>query len=215
MSELVDAQQWLALGTPAISDSNGRQGVLAARIHPQTGSHLVGRAYCARVVAGDSGSLHQALQDILPGSILVVDAGGFTDRAVWGEVLTVAAQRRGVVGAVIDGAIRDVAAIRRRGFPIFSTAVSPAGPHKASGGSWGGEVSCGGVVIRTGDLIVGDEDGIVAVPWEARESVAAAAQATLAREEQLMAQITDGLNTAEYFGLGRSARSSTQEGDAG
>jgi regulator of RNase E activity RraA len=203
MSDDIDATEWLRFGTSAIADSNGRQGVLSSRIQPRTHPQLVGRAFCARVVVGDSGSLHQALQEIPSGAVLVVDAGGFADRAVWGEVLTVVAQHRGVLGAVIDGAVRDVAAMRNRGFPIFSAAVSPAGPHKAGGGSWGGDVSCGGVIVRTGDLIVCDEDGIVAFPWEERKRISAAASATLAREEQLMAQIADGLNTAEYFGMGR------------
>ncbi|WP_458114367.1 4-hydroxy-4-methyl-2-oxoglutarate aldolase [Arthrobacter sp. R1-13] len=201
MSEGTMAEEWLAFGTPAISDSNGRQGVLSSRIRPQTVSGLVGRAFCVRVVVGDSGSLHQALEVVPSGSVLVVDAGGFADRAVWGEVLTVAAQHRGVVGAVIDGAVRDVAAIRRRGFPVYSAAISAAGPHKACGGTWGAGVSCGGVSVNTGDLVVADEDGVVVVPWELRETVAASTRATLKREQSLMAQILDGLSTAEFFGL--------------
>ena len=205
MSEDTQPEEWLAFGTSAISDSNGRQGVLASRIRPQTGSSLVGRAFCVRVVVGDSGSLHQALEVIPSGSVLVVDAGGFQDRAVWGEVLTAAAQHRGVAGAVIDGAIRDVAAIRRRGFPIYSAAISAAGPHKAGGGEWGAGVSCGGVRVDTGDLIVADEDGVVVVPWNSRETIAAAARATIRREEKLIGQISAGLSTAEYFGLGRQS----------
>lgn len=203
MSLSTDLEEWLAFGTSVISDSNGRQGVLSSRIRPQTGTRLVGRAFCVRVVVGDSASLHQALEVVRPGSVLVVDAGGFADRAVWGEVLTAAAQHRGVVGAVIDGAIRDVAAIRRRGFPIYSTAISAAGPHKASGGEWGASVSCGGVSVNTGDLVVADEDGVVVVPWESREDIAAAARATMRREEKLIAQIAAGLSTSEFFGLTR------------
>lgn len=203
MNLRTEPEDWLAFGTSVISDSNGRQGVLSSRIRPQTGTSLVGRAFCVRVVVGDSASLHQALEVIPPGSVLVVDAGGFADRAVWGEVLTAAAQHRGVVGAVIDGAIRDVAAIRRRGFPIYSISISAAGPHKASGGEWGASVSCGGVNVNTGDLIVADEDGVVVVPWESREVVAVAARATMRREEKLIAQIAAGLSTAEYFGVMR------------
>lgn len=205
----IDLQEWIGFGTPAISDSNGRQGVMASRLRPRTGDELVGRAFCVRVVVGDSGSLHQALEWAPDGSVLVVDAGGHPDRAVWGEVLTVAAQKRGVIGAVIDGAIRDVAAIRRRQFTIFSTAVSAAGPHKAAGGSWGGSVSCGGVIVATGDLVVADEDGVVVVPWEDRHAVAHGARVTLEKEASLMAKIADGLSTAEYFGLGDSGRTSS------
>ncbi len=207
----LELREWLDFGTPAISDSNDRQGVMASRLRPRTGDQLVGRAFCVRVVVGDSGSLHQALEAAPEGSVLVVDAGGYPDRAVWGEVLTVVAQRHGVIGAVIDGAIRDVAAIRRRGFTIFSAAISAAGPHKAAGGTWGGSVSCGGVIVATGDLVVADEDGVVVVPWESRDAVAQGAKAVLEKEVSLMAKIADGLSTAEYFGLGESGRKSSEE----
>lgn len=203
LSELteVERHEWAALPTTAISDAMGRHHVFAARLRPRTGVGLVGRAYCVRVVAGDSGSLHLALEEAPAGSVLVIDAGGFCDRAVWGEVLTAAAQMRGVIGAVIDGAIRDVEGIRRRNFPIYSAAVTPAGPHKAGGGSWGGTVSCGGVPVVTGDLIVADEDGIVAVPWEGRERILLEAGAIVAREDDLMKQVAEGISTARYLGL--------------
>jgi 4-hydroxy-4-methyl-2-oxoglutarate aldolase len=204
MSELTEAErgEWAALPTTAISDAMGRRHVFAARLRPRTGAGLIGRAYCVRVVAGDSGSLHLALEDVPAGSVLVVDAGGFRDRAVWGEVLTAAAQGHGVIGAVIDGAIRDVEGIRRRNFPIYSAAITPAGPHKAGGGSWGGTVSCGGVPVATGDLIVADEDGVVAVPWEGRKRVRLEAGAILVREDHLMKQVDDnGISTARYLGL--------------
>lgn len=209
MSELANAElteaewrAWATLPTTAISDALGRHQVFAARLRPRTGAGLIGRAYCVRVVAGDSASLHLALDETPVGSVLVVDAGGFCDRAVWGEVLTAAAQRRGVIGAVIDGAIRDVDGIRRRTFPIYSAAVTPAGPHKAGGGSWGGTVSCGGVPVATGDLIVADEDGIVAVPWTGRERVRVEAGAIVVREDQLMKQVDEeGISTASYLGL--------------
>jgi 4-hydroxy-4-methyl-2-oxoglutarate aldolase len=203
MRHLTEAEkrEWAALPTTAISDAMGRHHVFSARLRPRTGAGVVGRAYCVRVVAGDSGSLHVALESAPDGAVLVVDAGGFADRAVWGEVLTAAAQQRGVVGAVIDGAIRDVEGIRRRNFPIYSAAVTPAGPHKAGGGSWGGTVSCGGVPVATGDVIVADEDGIVAVPWDDRDRVIREARAVVARDDDLMSRVTEGVSTAKYLGL--------------
>lgn len=196
-----EKREWAELPTTAISDAMGRHNVFDARLRPRTGAGLVGRAYCVRVVVGDSGSLHLALESAPDGAVLVVDAGGFTDRAVWGEVLTAAAQSKGVVGAVIDGAIRDVEGIRRRNFPIYSAAVTLAGPHKAGGGSWGGTVSCGGVPVATGDLIVADEDGIVAVPWADKDHILVAARAVVAGEVELMRQVSEGVSTAQYLGL--------------
>lgn len=203
VTTLTDAEQreWAALPTTAISDAMGRQRVFAATLRPRTTDGLVGRAYCVRVIAGDSHSLHLALEYAPVGSVLVVDAGGFCDRAVWGEVLTASAQLRGVVGAVIDGAIRDVEGIRKRNFPIYSAAVTPAGPHKAGGGTWGETVSCGGVPVATGDLIVADEDGIVAVPWEGRETIMTETKAVLERENELMLRIGEGMSSARCLGL--------------
>lgn len=202
---------WRELGTATVSDCVGRHGVLAARIRPRTGVGFVGRAHCVRVVVGDSGTLHQALEEVVPGAVLMIDAGGFEDRAVWGEVLSVAAVERGVVAVVIDGAIRDVAAIRDLGLPVYSSAVSSAGPHKAAGGMSGGAISCGGVVVTTGDLVLGDEDGIVVVPWAQRHAVAAEARSVVAREAELIARIRAGASTAEYFGLSRSTSTETGE----
>jgi 4-hydroxy-4-methyl-2-oxoglutarate aldolase len=203
MRHLTEAEkrEWAELPTTAVSDAMGRHHVFNARLRPRTGVGLVGRAYCVRVMVGDSGSLHLALESAPHGSVLVVDAGGFIDRAVWGEVLTAAAQSRGVVGAVIDGAIRDVEGIRRRNFPIYSAAVTPAGPHKAGGGSWGGTVSCGGVPVATGDVILADEDGIVAVPWDDKDRVLLEARAVVARDDDLMRQVSEGVSTAKYLGL--------------
>ena len=196
-----DLTSWRAFGTATVSDSVGRQGALAARIRPRTGTGFVGRAHCVRVVVGDSGTLHRALEEVTAGAVLMIDAGGFEDRAVWGEVLSVAAMERGVVAVVVDGAIRDVAAIRKRGLPVYSSAVCPAGPHKAAGGTSGRTISCGGVVVATGDLVLGDEDGVVVVPWEQRREVAEAAQRVVDREVDLVARIQTGASTAEYFGL--------------
>lgn len=192
---------WRGLPTTAIADALGRFQVLSSRLRPQTGTGIVAPAYCVRVVVGDSASLHLALESVPVGSVLVVDAGGFGDRAVWGEVLTAAAQQRGVVGAIIDGAIRDVAGIRARQFPIYCAAISSAGPHKAGGGSWGGTVSCGGVTVNTGDLVVADEDGIVVVPWDGRDVVAAAARGILAKEDELIRKLGEGRSSAEQLGL--------------
>jgi Demethylmenaquinone methyltransferase len=202
---------WRAFGTATVSDSLGRQGALAARIRPRTVTGFVGRAHCVRVVVGDSGTLHRALEEVTAGSVLMIDAGGFEDRAVWGEVLSVAAMERGVVAVVVDGAIRDVAAIRERGLPVYSSAICPAGPHKAAGGTSGGTISCGGVVVATGDLVLGDEDGVVVVPWAQRHEVAEAAQRVVEREIELVARIRTGASTAEYFGLSETKNTGTGE----
>lgn len=192
---------WAEWGSAMISDCNGRQGVLAGRIGAVSGERMVGRAFPVQVMPGDSATCHQALDHVPTGAILVIDAGGVTDRAVWGEVLTVAAQQRGVRGLVVDGAVRDIAAIRRRGFPVFAAAICPAGPHKAGGGRWGTTISCAGAVVTDGDLIVADADGVVAVPWDRHEQVAVAVAVKIEQENNLVRHLENGGSSADYLGL--------------
>ncbi|HEY8450797.1 MAG: hypothetical protein FWJ70_08410 [Micromonosporaceae bacterium] len=192
--------QWRRHATATIADCLGRHNVVSSRVRLLSGDGLVGRAFCVRVMPGDSRSLHEALDHVPPGRVLVVDAGGYADRAVWGEILTVAAQVRGVVGLVLDGATRDLAAIRARGFPLYAVATTPAGPHKSGGGQWGGTVSCGGAVVATGDLVVGDRDGVVVVPWARRAEVLAATRERAARERRWLKDIEAGRPSSELFG---------------
>lgn len=203
MDELTEEERasWQRLGTAPISDCAARFGVLSSRIRRLSGDGVLGRAFCVRIMPGDSASLHLALDHVPPDRILVVDAGGHPDRAVWGEVLTVAAQRRAVRGLVVDGAVRDIAAIRRRAFPVYGVGTCPAGPHKSGGGQWGGSVSCGGAVVNDGDLIVGDEDGVVAVAWARRHDVLAEAQQRVAREDRWLSELESGRRSAELLGL--------------
>ncbi|MPZ63318.1 MAG: RraA family protein [Propionibacteriales bacterium] len=203
MAELMpeELDGWRQLPTATIADCLGRHNVVAARLRPVSGDGVLGVALGVRVMPGDSGSLHQALNHVPPGRVLVVDAGGYADRAVWGEVLTVAAQARQVRGLVLDGAVRDIAAIRRRAFPVYAVALSPAGPHKSGGGEWGGTVACGGAVVPTGDLVVGDGDGVVVVPWSRRLAVLAEARDRMATERRWLAEIAAGRASSDVVGL--------------
>lgn len=196
-----EREAWAALPVATIGDSLGRRGLMSSRIALRSGPGVVGRAFTVAVFPGDSASLHLALREVLPGAVLVVDAGGFADRAVWGEILTVAAQERGVVGAVIDGAVRDIVGIQELGFPLYCAGVSPAGPHKSAGGSWGQRISCGGAAVETGDLIVGDADGVAVVPWSSAGEVLAATRAAVEREQRIVERIRAGESSAELLGL--------------
>lgn len=204
-AELTSAEgaQWRELAVSAIADCLGRRNVLAARLRPLSGDGLVGRAFCVQVMPGDSATLHLALDHVPAGSILVVDAGGYPDRAVWGEVLTAAAEYRGVAGLVLDGAVRDLAPIRARQFPLYALGTSPAGPHKAGGGSWGGTISCGGAVVETGDLMVADADGVVRIPWDRRHEVMAHARKRMTQEQHWLAELRAGRRSAQLLGLDR------------
>ncbi len=152
--------RWRDIPASILSDSVGRFGAMAGAMRSLTGQRVVGPAFPVRTMPGDSRTLHVSLLSAPPGSVLVVDAGGLVDRAVWGEVLTHSARAAHVIGAVIDGAVRDIAGIRAMNFPLFALGTAPAGPHKAGGGTIGEPISCGGVVVAPGDLVIGDDDGV-------------------------------------------------------
>ena len=185
-----------------LGDAMNRAGIMAAAIKPvAAGTRLAGQARTVSSMAGDNGIIHAAIPLLRDGEVLVVDAARVDDVAVWGEIMTRAAMRRGVAGLVLDGAVRDVAAIRELGFPVYCRAVVPRGPHQGFGGTIDAPVACGGVSVSPGDLIVGDDDGIAVVPMAKVETVLAAAQAAEAREAETIAKIEGGLTSAEILGI--------------
>lgn len=202
MSSGSETSDWSRIPAALASDVSGRSGAMSGAIRALSGDRLVGRAHTLRVVAGDNRSIHFALATTEPGSVLVVDAGGYADRAVWGGVLTEAAMLRGIAGLVLDGAIRDLAEIRERGFPVFARGTSPAGPHKSGGGTARGIVSCGGVAVAQGDLIVADLDGVTVVPQARISATLDAAKKRHSLERSWVDRIRAGEDSAAVLGLG-------------
>jgi regulator of RNase E activity RraA len=185
-----------------LGDAMNRAGIMAAAIKPiAPGTRLAGQARTVTSMAGDNGIIHAAIPLMRPGEVLVVDAARVDDVAVWGEIMTRSAVRRGIAGLVLDGAIRDVAAVREIGFPVYCRAVVPRGPHKGFGGTIDAPVACGGVPVAPGDLIVGDDDGIAVVPLAEVDAVLAAAHTAQAREAETIAKIEGGKTSAEILGI--------------
>lgn len=201
MSSAFDASRWEGLSTTLISDALDRFQVMDAAIRRLSGGRLFGPAYPVRSMVGENSVIHRAVARAPAGSVLVVDAEGYADRAVWGDVLTAAALARGIVGGVIDGAVRDSEAIRERGFPLFARGVAAAGPHKGWRGVIGEPIQCGGVVVAPGDLIVGDADGVVVVPADLAEGTLEAATAAREREAEWMRRIAGGETSVTVLGL--------------
>jgi len=159
-------------GLPAsnISDNMNRMpGTAGLNPYHRPGVQLRGTAFTVRVRSGDNLMIHRALQLAKPGDVLVIDGEGCTDRALIGEIMKNVAQMRGIVGAVIDGAIRDVASFRKGDFACYARGVCHRGPYKDGPGEINVPVTVGGMRVNPGDLIVGDDDGVVAIaPGEAR-----------------------------------------------
>ncbi|MBB5784413.1 RraA family protein [Nonomuraea jabiensis] len=181
-----------ALPTANIGDAMDRLGVLDSRIRPiWPGARVAGRAFTIWTRSGDNALIHQALDVVEPGDVIVVNGGGDESRALIGELIGQRAKNKGVAGFVIDGAVRDAGGLGEMGMPVFARAVTPAGPYKNGPGHLGRTVAVGGVAIAPGDLILGDADGVVVVPLADAERVAQAAEAVFVTEEGKRAAILE------------------------
>jgi 4-hydroxy-4-methyl-2-oxoglutarate aldolase len=190
------------LGAATIHEAQGKAGALSHEVKPLDPTRRVaGRALTVLTRPGDNRALHLALLEAQPGDVLVVDAFGWKEAGVWGDVLTAAAQHRDLAGVVVNGAVRDADTIIELGFPVFAKALSIKGTAKDDAGIIGESVTIDGVTIRTGDLIVGDRDGVVAVPQDRIEEVLAAAQAREDKESGWVEQIAQGALTVDLLGL--------------
>lgn len=191
-----DPGPWEAIATGALSDAIGRTGAMDGGIRRLCGGHLAGPAHTIGTGAGDSSTVHRGLEDAADGSVVVVDAQGGVTRAVWGSVLTIAAMERGVVGAVIDGAVRDLQEIEALGFTLYARGTCPGGPHKGFRGSIGIPVQCGGVVVEPGSIVVGDADGVTVVPASEAEAALIGVERVLRRERDWIDRIRAGESSA-------------------
>lgn len=153
---------------------------------------VVGRALTVKTRPGDNQIVHKAADLAEPGDFMVIDAGAVTDRAIIGEIWCRYAASRGVVGVALDGAVRDVHVLRALDMPVFARAVTHQGPFKVGSGEIRGPVAIGGTVVRNGDYVIGDADGVVVVSAARATDVLVAAQARLAKEELMLRDIAAG-----------------------
>ncbi len=178
----------------ALSD-NMHRNIGTAGLHPYhrpVAQTMAGTAVTARSRGGDNLTYLRALEFCRPGDVLVIDAGGDLNNAVVGGILSFYAASIGVVGVVIDGAIRDVAEIREREFPVYARGVTHRGPYKDGPGEINVPVSVGGMVVNPGDILVGDQDGLLAIPQESVEQLIEKARAHLAAEAQTIRAMKEG-----------------------
>ena len=194
--------EWREIPAAVVSDMMNRSQVMGARIKPAApGMKLCGQARTVTCMSGDNSAPHRLIGMCRKGEIMVIDARGSENVAIWGGIMTEAAIARGIGGIVVDGAIRDVAEIRARGFAAFSSAVVPAGPHKNFGGTIDGTVAVGDCPVNPGDLIIGDDDGVSVVPLAWADKMLVAAQQKIKDEADLIKKIHEGANQADLLGL--------------
>jgi regulator of RNase E activity RraA len=188
-----------ALPVANVSDVMSRMTAGGPRLRPMhSGGGLAGPALTVKTRPGDNLVIHKAIALAKPGDIIVVDGGGDLTNALIGELMLAQMVRRGLGGIVLNGAIRDSAAIRAQGFPVFAAGVTHRGPYKDGPGEINVPVAIDGMVIEPGDLILGDDDGLLSVPFDAVETVHAAATQKAAAEARQMASIEAGAHDAAW-----------------
>lgn len=195
-------EQARKLGTSTLFEASG---LSTSAVDPAIrtvwpGASVAGPAFPLECSPGDNLSIHIAMEQVPRGSVLVISTGGFV-AGYWGEVLTVAAEAAGVVGLVIDGGVRDIAALTARRFPVFTRGISMRGTIKASTPSVGQPVSFAGTPVVVGDLVVADDDGVLVIPVAHVEATLAQGQARADKEAHMMDALRAGRSTLELMGL--------------
>lgn len=164
-------QKFAGIPSSNIGDLLGRLSCMRPEIAPFNDKPLLGVAFTVKAPAGDNLVLHRALDLAKPGDIIVVDGEGCTNRALMGEMMLNYAEKRGIGGFVIDGVVRDGNALRNASIPFYATGLTPQGPYKNGPGEINVPIACGGQVVFPGDILVGDEDGIVVIRAEWAEEL--------------------------------------------
>jgi 4-hydroxy-4-methyl-2-oxoglutarate aldolase len=190
--------------TPVLSDAMGRYGAMSHQIKPVSRDfRMAGPAYTVKSYVKDNLMVHYALDNAMAGDILVVDSGGYSEGALWGELASIMARKKGLGGIVLDAGARDTQKIIEIGFPVFSRSVIPAGTLKDSPGSVNVPVHCGGIAVNPGDIVVGDADGVVVIPMDGAGTVLEKAGEIIKKEKEVMERMSKGETLFDILGLGR------------
>lgn len=173
-----------------LADVAGRRGALSGRIAPLAPSmRFAGPAITVEVRPGDNLMIHAAMAIARPGDVLVIDGKGDLSSALMGEIMSQQCVALGVVGVVIDGAVRDSEAIRELGFPMYAAGLNPNGPTKSVSGRLNHPISIGGVSVNPGDLVVGDADGVTVIERDKAAAMLPLAAEKVATENKRIADI--------------------------
>jgi 4-hydroxy-4-methyl-2-oxoglutarate aldolase len=185
-----------------LHEALGKRGAFQHDVRPAwAGAKILGRALTVKSMPGDNLMLHVAVSIAQPGDVLVVTCEGFLECGIWGEIITVAAQERGIRGLVTDGAVRDTEQIARLGFPVFSRGLSIKGTTKRQKGELNKPIVIAGQLVNPGDIIVADNDGVVAVPAAELDAAIAKAREIQTREAGIMARLKKGELTLDLLGF--------------
>jgi 4-hydroxy-4-methyl-2-oxoglutarate aldolase len=195
---LVDAFRTAATGW--VADANGRRGALSWHIRPLTRAvRFCGVALTVRTRARDNLAPYAAIGFAKPGDVLVVAADGYEESSVAGDILLGMARNAGIVALVTDGMARDVDGLNEVGIPVFARGLTPNAPHRDGPGTIGEPITLGGAIVHPGDIVVGDENGVVVVAREAAPDVAKGLADIAAKEAKMDAWVRDGVSVPPWM----------------
>ncbi|HSS66388.1 MAG TPA: RraA family protein [Gammaproteobacteria bacterium] len=197
-----ELELWSHIPTSIISDELNRTGTLHSEVRPlQTDVGLAGQALTVQCMVGDNAPIHYAMTVAWPGCVMLVDGRGHKDTALFGEILGEAALARGVIAVIIDGAVRDSAELRSSDLYVYTRGIVPNGPHKGFGGAINVPIQCAGVNVSPGDLVVGDDDGVVVITPQSMKGLRSRCDARIASEADRIERIKAGATTVELLGF--------------
>ncbi len=201
--------RWAGVPSSVAADVLAGLTVLDAAIRPlkplPSGKRLVGLATTALCEGTDYGAVHHAIAVAQAGDVIVVEAGGRSNPAIIGELLSGSARLKGVRGLVVNGAVRDVSTLREwDDFPVFARHVTPRGPSSYDRGTVNDTIAMGGVKVAPGDIVLGDDDGVVIVPREEAAAKIEAALARVAAEAGWEKELMSGRSTLDVFAIPRA-----------
>jgi RraA family protein len=185
--------------TPDISDVLNRMYTMSPEIRNIANDvQLIGPALTVKVFPGDNLMVHKALDVAKPGDVVVVDTSGSHRNAVLGDLVATKARHRGIAGFIVDGLVRDLPGLREAGLPVYARGITPFGPLHRGPGELNYSVSCGGIVVNPGDIIVADASGIAVVRREVAEDTVMRLRAHRARLQQYISDVKAGRFSNEW-----------------
>lgn len=202
-----ELEAWRGIPAAVASDCLNRGQAMAGAIQAlKPGWRLCGQARTVVPTPGDNACVHWLCSHAEPGEVVVIAAGGLENVAMMGEMVARQSMIRGLGGIVVDGAVRDTGALLEFDLPVFCRGRAPRGPHKEFGGYVDLPAAAGGVAVRPGDIVLGDEDGVTVVPLDRAEAVLKAARAHLAKEVGWVSALESGCTLVDIFGVAAPER---------